>query len=184
MTEKERFLSNLCVICDTREQKNEHITKVFDKLHIPHIKQQLPYGDYSFICGCYNFNLLYSVERKANINELWGNITKERTRFEAEINRMKQISGSATLIIENCPSLEYMKHYRISPAQMEREKRKVSDIGLPIYNTLQAWSSPNRYNLQVRCIDHNSDTAGVLLGLFYNYWHNFQTLIKPQKNYK
>ena len=73
MNNKERFLKNVTIICDTREQQNGHITAAFDKLKVNYISAKLPYGDYSFKVGEYDFSLLYAVERKGCVDELWGN---------------------------------------------------------------------------------------------------------------
>ena len=132
MNDKEKFLKSVCIVCDTREQQNGHITAVFDKLKVNYISAKLPYGDYSFKVGEYDFTLLYAVERKANINELWGNVTKDRERFEREIKRMSAITGNATLIIENCKSREYLRAYQIPDWQMKAENRKVQSIGKPV----------------------------------------------------
>ncbi len=59
-TEKEKFLRDVCIICDTREQRNEHIIQQLDKLGINHSRKKLAYGDYSFKIGEYDFSLLYA----------------------------------------------------------------------------------------------------------------------------
>lgn len=48
------------------------------------------------------------VERKSGINELWGNISRERERFEKEINAMSNITHSPNLIIECCPDRDFL----------------------------------------------------------------------------
>lgn len=178
MTDKEKFLKNVTIICDTREQQNTHITGAFDKLKVNYISAKLPYGDYSFKVGEYDFSLLYAVERKGCVDELWGNCTKNRGRFEREIKRMSAITGDATLIIENCKSREYLRAYQIPDWQMKAENRKVKAIGRAIDDTLQAWGSPCRYGLQVHFVEQQKDTANLLLSLFYHYFQNFKELMK------
>lgn len=178
MTDKEKFLKSVCIVCDTREQRNEHIVTVFDKLKVNYISAKLPYGDYSFRIDEYDFSLLYSVERKANINELWGNVTKDRERFEREIKRMSAITGSATLLIENCRNHVFLRSYQVPDWQMKAENRKIQAIGRTVDDTLQAWGSPCRYGLQVHYIEYQKDTANLLLSLFYHYYKNFQELMK------
>lgn len=180
-TEKEKFLRDVCIICDTREQRNEHIIQQLDKLGINHSRKKLAYGDYSFKIGEYDFSLLYAVERKSGIEELWGNVTKDRERFEAEIKRMSAISHTATLIIENCRDREYLREYSLSEKQMTTQNRKVQEIGKVIDGTLQSWQSPNKYGLSIHYADVQSQTAPLLLSLFYYYWKNFQELIQPKK---
>ncbi len=178
MNNKERFLKNVTIICDTREQQNGHITAAFDKLKVNYISAKLPYGDYSFKVGEYDFSLLYAVERKGCVDELWGNCTKDRERFEREIKRMSAIAGSTTLIIENCKSREYLRAYQIPDWQMKAENRKVQNIGKIVDDTLQAWGSPCRYGLTVHYVEQNKDTASLLLSLFYHYYTNFKELMK------
>ena len=178
MNDKEKFLKSVCIVCDTREQANTHITAAFDKLKVNYISAKLPYGDYSFKVGEYDFSLLYAVERKGCVDELWGNCTKDRERFEREIKRMSAITGNATLIIENCKSREYLRAYQIPDWQMKAENRKVQNIGKTVDDTLQAWGSPCRYGLQVHYVEQQKDTANLLLSLFYHYFQNFKELMK------
>ena len=180
-TDKEKFLKSVCIICDSREQRNEHIISQLDKLGVNHITQKLAYGDYSFKIGDYDFSLLYTVERKANIDELWKNCTTDRERFETEIHKMSAISHAATLVIENCKDRGYLRGYCLSDKQMTAQNRKVREVGKIIDGTLQSWASPNRYGLQIFYNEVQSQTAPLLLGLFYQYWHNFQELIKPRQ---
>lgn len=183
-TDKEKFLKSVCIICDSREQKNEHIISQLDRLGINHITQKLPYGDYSFKIAEYDFTLLYTIERKANIDELWKNCTTDRERFEAEIHRMSAISHAATLIVENCKDRGYLRGYCLSDKQMAAQNRKVREVGKIIDGTLQSWASPNRYGLQIFYNEVQSQTAPLLLSLFYYYYKNFQELIKPLKRKK
>lgn len=180
-TDKEKFLKSVCIICDTREQKNEHIISQLDRLGINHITQKLPYGDYSFKIAEYDFTLLYTIERKANIDELWKNCTTDRERFEAEIHRMSAISHAATLIVENCKDRGYLRGYCLSDKQIAAQNRKVREVGKIIDSTLQSWQAPNRYGLSIHYADVPSQTAPLLLSLFYYYYKNFRELIQPKK---
>ncbi len=181
MTDKQKFLSAVTVICDTREQKNSHITDSFDAFGIKHLSRKLSFGDYSFLVDSIDFSLLCTVERKATIGELWGNVTRERTRFEAEISRTFQINRCPILLIENCESREFLRSYCVPQEVMRREKRKVANIGRTICDTLDSWSSPNRYNLHVNYCRVKDDTAPLLLSIFYNYFHNYKRLCAPQR---
>lgn len=178
MNDKEKFLKSVCIVIDTREQQNGHITAAFDKLKVNYISAKLPYGDYSFKVGEYDFTLLYAVERKGGVNELWGNVTKDRERFEREIKRMSAIAGSATLILENCKDRTYLREYCIPDWLMEQQSRKIKDIGKVIDGTLMSWSCPCRYGLQVHYVEQQADTAALLLSLFYYYYANFKELMK------
>ena len=181
MTEKEKFIKNVVIITDSREQKNNHILKTLDEMGIRHEERKLHFGDYSFICENNDFTLSCIIERKANINELWTNCTSDRQRFEKEIQGIYTLTGSAVLLIENCPSREYLRNYTVPAWQMQAQGRKVSDVGKHIDSTLRAWESANRYRLQVHCIGKQSETAAEILNIFYYYWKNFCELKKPLK---
>ena len=179
--EKKRFCRSLTIITDTREQQNSHILKTLDEMGIRHEERKLHFGDYSFICENNDFTLSCIIERKANINELWGNVTTDRERFEKEIDGLFRLTGSAILLIENCPSREYLRNYTVPAWQMQVQGRKVSGIGGYIDATFRAWESANRYRLQVHCIGNPSETATEILNIFYYYWRNFEEMKKPLK---
>ena len=181
MPTKESFLKQVVILCDTREQKNQHILSAFDNMGVKHECRKLDFGDYSFRIGEKSFELGCAVERKASIDELWCNVTHDRKRFEKEIDAMSAVSHTATLIIENCPDSYFLKNYRIDNRTMLMQGRKVSEIGKQIYATLQAWSCPNRYGLNVHYLSSNQGTAPFLLNHFYYYYHNYESLTKPLK---
>lgn len=181
MTDKERFLKNLTVVIDTRERENEHIRNALDAWGIPYETRKLDVGDYAYIYNGKDFTALFAVERKANINELWQNITGDRQRFEKEISSMHSMWGGATLILEECESRYALKNYSLDDTTMERQGRKVRAIGSMIDSTLQAWAMPNRYNLHVEYARHKGDTAGLLLGCFFYHYQNYHNMVKPLK---
>lgn len=92
--EKKEIISSLTVLVDTREQKNEHILKYFDQKNVKYKIQKLDYGDYSFMIpenpelGIQR-DLYFSdqiiVERKGCLEEISGNLTKERDRIKKEL---------------------------------------------------------------------------------------------------
>jgi len=156
MTEKEKFIKNVVVICDTREQKNSHILSAFDSMGVRHEVRKLHFGDYSFICENNDFTLSCIIERKANINEVWQNVTTDRERFEKEIDGLFRLTGGAILLIENCPNRDYWRKYKVPQ-----------------------WKSANRYRLQVHCLDGTDNTAAEIINIFYYYWQNFEEMKKP-----
>lgn len=179
---KAEFLKKVTIISDTREQMNSHILNNFQSWGVKHISQKIPLGDYSFTCNDTDFSLLCAVERKANINELWNNITKDRERFEKEISGMHSLTGTAALIIENCPSRDFLKSYTVPEQQMMYQGRKIADIGRYIDCTLMSWSSPNRYNLHVHYINGHDTTAEFLLAYFYYFYENYKSITAPLRN--
>lgn len=82
-------------LVDTREHegKNDHILATFDKFGAKYTKRKLSSGDYSFMVPAneelsiprdLDFSKKIIVERKASLEELAGNLTKERDRIKKE----------------------------------------------------------------------------------------------------
>jgi len=100
-------LKSIVILVDTREQKNEWIINYFDEKKIPYKIKKLDHGDYSyFIPKNDELNIprelymdqIVAVERKANLEELSGNMTTDRERLEKEFSLYK---GKMHLLIEN-----------------------------------------------------------------------------------
>ena len=86
------------IICDTREQKNQHILKYFEKKNIEYETKKVDEGDYKLegkdtIC----------IERKGNLNEIMANITQ--ARFKRELERSKQKGVKLIVLIENSSNI-------------------------------------------------------------------------------
>lgn len=88
--------NSMIILVDTREHegKNDHILQTFDKNKIKYKKRKLDYGDYSFMIPANEeldiprdlvFSSKIVVERKASLEEISGNLTKERDRLEKEL---------------------------------------------------------------------------------------------------
>lgn len=97
----------MVILVDTREKKADHITESFDKGKIAYKKKSLEYGDYSFMIPANEklsiprdlyFDKKVCVERKASLEEISGNLTKERERFEKELCLSPK---TKVLLIEN-----------------------------------------------------------------------------------
>ena len=105
--EIEEIIKSMVILIDTREKQIDHITKYFDKAKLTYKKKALPYGDYSFLIP-QNDNLsiqrdllFYNdivIERKGSLEELSGNLTKERDRLEKELALAPR---NKVLIVEN-----------------------------------------------------------------------------------
>lgn len=184
MNEKQQFLKQVTILCDTREQKNQHIIEQFDRLQVQHESRKLDIGDYTFVIENRDFSLSCVLERKATINELWTNITKDRMRFEKELAAASNVIHSTSLLIERCNDWDALRSYQVSHDEMQYQNRKIQDIGRYIFDTLQAWSSPNRYGFTVCFSECPEKTAGHILNTFYWYWHNYKQLIKPLRKEK
>jgi ERCC4-type nuclease len=101
--EMQEVLSNIVVICDTREQENKHITKIFDRCNISHNSSCLKFADYSFFRKDTGetFDNSIVIERKNSIDELSGSLTVGRKRLEKEMQKAKDVNCRFILLIED-----------------------------------------------------------------------------------
>lgn len=97
----------MIILVDTREKKNDHITDAFDKNKIAYKKKALDYGDYSFMLPKNEalaiprdmlFDKKVVIERKGSLEEISGNLTNGRDRFEKELCLAPK---TKVLLIEN-----------------------------------------------------------------------------------
>lgn len=98
---KKELKDNLTIICDTREQVNGHILDWFQKQKIPFVERGLNTGDYSVMWRDQSFEDEVLIERKANLDEIAGNFTVGRERFEREFTRAKAQNTKVFLVVEN-----------------------------------------------------------------------------------
>lgn len=89
------------IVVDTREQKWAHILNSLNKTKTPHTVAKLSYGDYT--CRAAEISLAdkYVIERKRNLDELVGNFTKGRERFDREFKRAMADRAKVFLMIED-----------------------------------------------------------------------------------
>lgn len=116
-SELKRLLHSMVVLIDTREQENSHIISYLEKKKIEYQKYKLDFGDYSFmipansdlgiIRDMYFANDIV-VERKASLQELSGNLTQDRQRFESELLRSRK--AKLFLMIENASYSDIVGH--------------------------------------------------------------------------
>lgn len=188
--DKKTFMRAVTVIVDTREQKNAHIIEELNKMGVMVERRKLDYCDYSFTAGGRDFSMSCVIERKANVEELYTNISqgwKEKrktgeSRIEKELEAAFTLSRSCTLIVENVASWKDLEHYEVSSLQMvQNPQRKVSDIGHHVYSALKSWSSNNRYNFNVEFVSDKRQTAAKMLEIFYYYWQNYKELTQARR---
>lgn len=107
--EQNELLNSMTILVDTREKdgKNDHILQYFDAMKVGWKKKKLDYGDYSFyvpkneelsIPRDLYFDKQIIVERKASLDELCNNVTKERDRLKKELTLAP---SNKILIVEN-----------------------------------------------------------------------------------
>jgi ERCC4-type nuclease len=99
-------LKTFSVVVDSREQKWGHIEKALKATETPYTQHKLNYGDYT--CKAVKPNsepvsLAQSVviERKANLDEIVGNFTKGRERFDREFKRSVEDHAKVFLMVED-----------------------------------------------------------------------------------
>ena len=179
---KKDFMKKVCILIDTREQKNKYIIDKLDEYGVKYESRKLDYGDYSFTADGRDFSLSCVIERKANANEIYGNIMQDRARIEKEFYCASNLAKQFTLFLENIESWERLKEYKVPEWEQKMlPQRQVIDIGRHIYSTLRAWGSENRYNFNVEFISDPKTTADKILETFYYYWHNFKELTRVRK---
>lgn len=122
--ELESIIESIVCLCDTREQKNQHILDWLDKFEhksgavgIKHRAKKLTSGDYSFyiprqdslgIMGDIYFDNQFIIERKKDLDELSGNLTANRERFANEFTRHP--ARRFHLIVEKGSYMDIFEH--------------------------------------------------------------------------
>lgn len=116
--EIEKLFQSMVIICDTREQKNDHIIQYFKDKEINHKIEKLEVGDYSLmlpadpelgiIQDLYLTNKIV-IERKNGLNELTGNFKgNDRKRLENEF--IKARDTKIYLMIEDALYGDIINH--------------------------------------------------------------------------
>ena len=145
-------LGKLTIICDTREQ-DRHVSEWLEKNKVKTITRKLDTGDYSAQIGNMTMERDVVVERKRNLDEICGNFTVERERFEREFMRAKACGTKVYLIIENATWGDiFLGNYR----------SKTSPKSL--FASLVSWMV--RFNITVTFCEPN-ETARIIYGIFY-----------------
>ena len=148
-------LKELVVIVDTREQVNGHLIAWLDQHHIQHKSRALETGDYSVMLGDTTFEDEVAFERKANLDEIAGNFTTGRERFEREMIRAKANGIKVFLIVENASWSDILLHNYRSELKPKS-----------FFATLLSWQA--RFNLTI-VFCKPSETGQILYGTLY-YW--------------
>lgn len=98
------------LIVDTREQENAHILSYAKANGIKTKHEKLDTGDYSFIYQFTDFSDCITIERKASLEEISGNLFHYRERF---LNEHERYHGKIIWIIESGSWDDiYSKKYR------------------------------------------------------------------------
>lgn len=101
------MLKQMVVLVDSREQKNGHILDYFQRQGIPYKVEKLDFGDYSCKLPAaaagrdIYFHDSVVIERKNSLEEISGNLTKGRERFETEFLKARNAGAKIYLMIED-----------------------------------------------------------------------------------
>lgn len=83
------------IIVDSRERKYDHVTNYFDKEGVKWVRSKL-------ICGDYQNPLKPTiiVDRKKDLQEVAGNVTKDHARFVRELELAKELGYRLIVLVE------------------------------------------------------------------------------------
>lgn len=154
-TDKEisELLKQLTVVCDSREQVNQNVTGYFDSKKIPHVTRKIDTGDYSAMIGDMTLEHTVTIEKKNGLDEVAGNFTVDRQRFENEFMRAKAEGLKVFLLIENASWSDILLHNY-------RSKLKPQSL----IASLLSWQV--RFNITVTFCKP-SETGQIIYGILY-----------------
>lgn len=165
--EKRAILKQMGVLADTREQKWEHARWALENAGCRVERGKLDQGDYTAfvpmsafpgfqdVPGFYSLQDEVVIERKANLDEIAGNFTTGRDRFEREFIRAKSKGIKVYLLIENASWADILSHnYRsqLSPKSL--------------MGSLLSWQA--KYNVTI-VFCRPEETGRILYSTLY-YW--------------
>ena len=162
----DELISSMVILVDTREKVNDHILEYFDKKNITYKKKALDYGDYSFMIPAneklsiprdlYFMNKVV-VERKASLEEISGNLTNGRDRFEKELCLAAK---EKVLLIENA------SYEDVAKGNYNTQYNKKSFLG----SLHSFWF---KYNTPIMFMPDNSYSALFIKKYFEYYLKNY-----------
>ncbi|MBC3517196.1 ERCC4 domain-containing protein [Neobittarella massiliensis] len=153
-------LKRLEILADTREQVWEHVESALAGQKIAVQRGKLDFGDYTALIpdgtgGFYSLQDEVVIERKANIDEIAGNFTADRRRFEAEFLRARASGVKVFLLIENATWQDIFDH---------RYRSQLSPKALAA--SLLSWQA--KYGITV-VFCRPQESGRILYGILY-YW--------------
>ena len=166
-------LDSMTVLVDTREQPSARALKRYKRFGCPFRRQKLEYGDYTFSFVMPDGSELFTessevrpevvVERKANLEELSGNLTEKqqlkhkamnvRNRFEAELRLARENGASVYLLIEDATLSDVLNH------QYDTRLNEVA-----FFHTLTAFMA--RYDLKLIFCQHD-ETGSIIKEILF-----------------
>lgn len=93
------------IVCDTREKKNAHILRYFDRCGIEYEIKKLDTGDYMSTSRD-----RLTIDRKQNLSEICGNLfSPDKSRFWREVRRSKAERIKMIVLIEEGGAFKTLK---------------------------------------------------------------------------
>ena len=89
------------IICDSREQKWDHVQSYLERAGIRWLRSKLPVGDYGRMD-----NLSVVVDRKASLSEVEGNLIQQHDRFRREAIRAQENGIRLIVLVEAGPRVK------------------------------------------------------------------------------
>ena len=83
------------IVCDSREQKWDHVRLYLERNHLKWLRSKLPVGDYGRMD-----NLSTVIDRKASLAEVEGNLIQQHERFRAECIRAQENGIKLIVLVE------------------------------------------------------------------------------------
>ena len=122
-------MSDFLILTDTRQQKEKHIIKAFDKQNIKHIQTKLESADYMalrFQNGEFVFDYSIKKKKKKDLLEMAGNLchTLEHQRIIREIELGQKLGCKRFIFLigeDNINSLDDIKNWSNPRTQVKGE---------------------------------------------------------------
>lgn len=163
------LLKNIVIICDTREQRWEHIKEFFDRKKHSYKVEKLDQGDYSCFIACneetkplgltrdWYFSNDVAIEKKNSVDELASSI-KDRDRFENEFARLKMYQTKVFMFVEDKDGYE-----NIVKGNYRSQYTKEAFIA-----SLESFTA--RYDLNVQFMDKKTTGYRIYKTLYYHIY--------------
>lgn len=157
-----KLAKQMIILVDSREKENSHILSYFDKQGIAYKREKLDFGDYSFLLpdaatgqGDIFFHDSIVIERKASLEELSGNLTQERERFEKEFLKAGNNGTKTYLMIEDAGGYSSIISHKYNTQFMP----------VSFMASLKAWEA--RFNCNTQFIDKQYSGYYIYATFYY-----------------
>lgn len=149
------------LISDTREKKNQHVLRYFDKVGVKYEICKLDYGDYMDV-----YRPHICIDRKQNIAELAKNCTADKDRFKREIERAQAAGCELVILVEQNRYKDRDRWIHVDNIMdlMLWTSPHTKIRGEKVYRVLASWCA--RYPLRVEFCD-KKNTGKKILEIIY-----------------